>query len=228
MDWLYTEAATILACVRQSCGADTLRRAVDLLWAALDLGESGANAKQYEATALAVLEAAGACGDRRAEVRALVTLADVHHASGRFDQAEQEATRIMALVEPALDPLPGCWASNALGIMALYQSRHDDGETFFSQAIDAFRLIGDRPGEASALCNLSRIHLATGRTASAVELAQRGTDIYDGMGHALRSANGRYALGMALTQRELYADATDRLQEALRVFREAGSGCGWG
>ncbi|MFF7360607.1 BTAD domain-containing putative transcriptional regulator [Streptomyces sp. NPDC008125] len=221
LDWLYAEAATILACARQSAGAATLRRAVDLLWAALDLGESGANAKEYETTALALLGAASDCGDRRAEVRALVTLADVHHASGRFDQAEQEAARIMALVDPALDPLPGCWASNALGIMALYQSRHDDGETYFSQAIDAFQLVGDRPGEASALCNLSRIHLATGRTGSAVELAQRGTDIYDGMGHALRSANGRYALGMALTESESFADATDRLQEALAVFRES-------
>lgn len=220
-DWLYTEAATILACARQSAGPATLRRAVDLLWAALDLGESGANAKEYETTALALLGAASACGDRRAEVRALVTLADVHHASGRFDQAEQEAARIMALVDPALDPLPGCWASNALGIMALYQNRHDDGETYFSQAIEAFRLIGDRPGEASALCNLSRIHLATGRIGSAVELAQQGTDIYDGMGHALRSANGRYALGMALTRRESFTEATDRLQEALVAFRES-------
>lgn len=221
LDWLYAEAGTLLACVRQSSRPGTLRRAVDVLWAALDLGESGANSKQYETTAYAVRDAARSCDDRRTEVRALVTLADVHHASGRFDQAEQEAEEVMRLVEADLDPLPGCWAPNARGIMALYQSRHEDGETYLTQAIDNFRRIQDRPGEASALCNLSRIHLATGRTDSAVSLAQQGIDIYDSLGHALRSANGRYALGMALTQSGQFGNATDRLLEALTVFRDS-------
>ena len=221
LDWLYAEAGPLLSCVRQSSSPSTLRRAVDLLWAALDLGESGANSKQYENAAIAVRDAARTCEDRRTEVRALVTLADVHHTSGRFDQAEQEAGQVMRLADSVHDPLPACWAPNARGIMALYQSRHEDGETYLTQAIDNFRRIGDRPGEASALCNLSRIHLATGRTGSAVSLAQRGTDIYDSMGHALRSANGRYALGMALTQSGRFDDAAGSLLEALDVFRDS-------
>lgn len=219
LDWLYTEAGPLLACVQQSSGPKTLRRGVDLLWAALDLGESGANAKQYETAAITVREAARAGGDQRSEARALVTLADVHHTSGRFDQAEQEAENVILLVEPEHDPMPSCWAPNALGIMALYQSRHDDGERYFNQAIDNFRGIQDRPGEASALCNLSRIHLATGRTTSAVALAKEGTAVYDSMGHTLRSANGRYALGMALTQSGRFSEASERLLEALDVFR---------
>lgn len=220
-DWLYAEAGPLLSCVRQSCAPDTLPRAVDLLWCALDLGESGANSKQYETTALAVLDAARAVADERTEVRALMTLADVHHTSGRFDQAKDEAEQVMRLVETAIDPLPGCWAPNALGIMALYQSRHDDGEKNLTLAIERFRQIEDRPGEASALCNLSRIHLATGRTESAVSLAQQGTDIYDSMGHALRSANGRYALGMALTQSSQFGTAAEALLEALGIFRDS-------
>ncbi|WP_330453139.1 MULTISPECIES: BTAD domain-containing putative transcriptional regulator [unclassified Streptomyces] len=221
LDWLYTEAGPLLSCVRQSSAPATLRRAVDLLWSALDLGESGANSKQYETTALALLEAAREAGDRRTEVRALMTLADVHHTSGRFDQAKDEAEQVMRLVESDADPLPGCWAPNALGIMALYRSSHDDGEKYLSLAIDRFRRIGDRPGEASALCNLSRIHLATGRTASAVSLAQQGTDIYNSLGHALRSANGRYALGMALTQSGRFDTASETLLEALGIFRDS-------
>ncbi|MFB6814202.1 BTAD domain-containing putative transcriptional regulator [Streptomyces sp. NPDC056347] len=220
-DWLYAEAGPLLSCVRQSTGPRTLARGVDLLWAALDLGESGANSRQYETTAFAVLEAARAAVDRRTEVRALMTLADVHHTSGRFDQAEDEAEKVLLLVETDRDPLPGCWAPNALGIMALYQNRHDDGEKYLTLAIDRFRGIGDRPGEASALCNLSRIHLATGRTGSAVSLAQQGIDIYDSMGHTLRSANGRYALGMALTQSGQFATATERLTEALDIFLDS-------
>ncbi|CAM5594296.1 regulatory protein AfsR [Streptomyces spiroverticillatus] len=220
-DWLYREAGPLLACVRQSSGAGSVRRAVDLLWAALDLGESGANAKEYESTARAVKEAARTHGDERAEGRALLTLADVHHTSGRFEQAELEAEGVIRLASAAGDPLPICWALNARGVVALYQSRHTDGEAHFSLAIEHFRRIEDRPGEASALCNLSRIHLATSRTESAVSLARQGIAVYDGMGNTLRGANARYALGLALTQDGQHEAAAEQLVQALEVFRDS-------
>ncbi|MFD7169861.1 AfsR/SARP family transcriptional regulator [Streptomyces violascens] len=220
-DWLYTEADPLLACVRQLSGPRTLRRAVDLLYAALDLGESGANSKQYEATAEAVREAARTWGDTQAEGRAVMTLANVHQLAGRFEPADREAQEAMRLAGPTADPLPLCWASNARGIIALYQNRHTDGETHLTRAIEAFRADDNRPGEASALCNLSRIHLAMGRTASAVTLAQEGLDIYDAMGHELRGANARYALGLALTKGGQLPAAADRLNEALDVFRDS-------
>ncbi|MEW1614048.1 MULTISPECIES: BTAD domain-containing putative transcriptional regulator [unclassified Streptomyces] len=221
LDWLYTEATNLLACVRQVARPATLRRAVDLLYAALDLGESGANAKQYEAAAVTVREAARECGDPRAESRAIMSLANVHQLAGRFDHADREAEEAMRLADVAQDLLAGSWAANARGIIALYHNRHEDGEAFLSQAIDAFRSDGNLPGEASALCNLSRIHLATGRTAGAITLARSGIDIYDSLGHALRGANGRYALGMALTQNGEFAAATGKLTEALEIFRDS-------
>ncbi|MBY8343489.1 tetratricopeptide repeat protein [Streptomyces spinosirectus] len=221
-DWLYAEAVCLLACVAQSAARpETLARAIDLLWAAHDLSESGANSKGYEATAKALLESARRHGDARAEARALTTLVNVHHVSGRFEQAGQEAERATLLARQAGDLLPVCWASNALGIIALYQNRHQDGEEHLSQAIEHFRTLADRPGEASALCNLSRIHLATGRTASAVALAQEGIDIYDAMGNTMRGANARYALGLALTHSGELDSAAERLHEALEVFRDS-------
>ncbi|MGW2492190.1 BTAD domain-containing putative transcriptional regulator [Streptomyces sp. NPDC001606] len=220
-DWLYTESVCLLACVRQSTGDAQLRRAVDLLWAAIDLAESGANSKEYEATGAAVRAAAQASGDQRTEARARVTLANGHHMSGRFELADREATEALRLAETANDPLPQCWASNMLGVLALYQDRCDTGERHLIRAIESFRAAGDRPGEASALCNLSRIHLAMGRTSSAVSLAQQGTDMYDDMGHGLKGANGRYALGLALVQSGRLALATERLEEALDVFRDS-------
>lgn len=50
-DWLYSEAHALLAFTQQCTGNAVLRRAVDLLWAAKDLAESGANSKQYETVA---------------------------------------------------------------------------------------------------------------------------------------------------------------------------------
>ncbi|MGV9574270.1 ATP-binding protein, partial [Streptomyces nigra] len=221
-DWLYSEAVCLLAAVRQAARPGALRRAVDILWAAVDLAESGANSKEYETVATLLRDVAQRAGDPRSEGRALTALAFVHHISGsRFDVALQEARRATELAGQADDPLTGCWASNISGVVELYQSRHDEGEAHFTATIENFRALGDRPGEASALCNLSRIHLATGRTASAVALARQGTEMYDAMGHALKGANGRYALGLALTQSGQLAEATECLRQALRVFRDS-------
>jgi DNA-binding SARP family transcriptional activator len=221
-DWLYSEAVCLLACVRQAARTGALRRAVDVLWAAVDLAESGANSKEYEAVAALLRNAAREAGDPHAEGRALTELAFVHHISGsRFDVALQEAQEAVQLAAAAGDPLTGCWAANISGVVALYQNRHEEGEAYFTRAIDDFRALGDRPGEASALCNLSRIHLATGRTASAVALARQGAAMYDNMGHALKGANGRYALGLALTQSGQLNDAAGCLHQALQVFRDS-------
>ncbi|MFF0740896.1 BTAD domain-containing putative transcriptional regulator [Streptomyces sp. NPDC004111] len=222
-DWLYAEADPLLACAHQAAGSATgtasLRRAADLMWAALDLGESGANVKQFESTARVLLAATRQSGDERAQARALVALTVVHHASGRFTEADQAAAEVVLLSPEDQDPLPRCWASNVRGILAYYQNRFPDGERHLTEAIASFRSIGDRPGEASALCNLSRNHLATGRTSSAVALAQQGIDIYVDMGHSLRGANARYALGMALTEDGRHDEATAQLNESLEVFR---------
>jgi tetratricopeptide (TPR) repeat protein len=209
-----------MACVRQSIDARTLPRAVDLLWATKDLAESGANAREYEVAALTVRDAAHEIRDSRAEGRARTALTNVHLVAGRFREADEEARLAMSLAAEAKDPLPSCWAPNDRGIIAIYEKRHADGERHLQQAIDNFRADGNDVGEASALCNLSRIRLAMGRTASAIELAQRGIDIYDRMGLTLRLANGRYALGIALTQAGQLSEALEQLTEALALFHE--------
>ncbi|MGP4009802.1 BTAD domain-containing putative transcriptional regulator [Streptomyces sp. 4N124] len=220
-DWLYSEAHALLAFTQQCTQLAVLRRAVDLLWAAKDLAESGANSKQYETVAVTLRGAADRARDPQALSRALTTLTNVHLVAGRFSEADEEARHAMELAHLADDLAPRCWAANDRGIIALYQNRYADGEAYLRQAIDSFRQDENLAGEASALCNLSRIHLALGRVGSAVELAQQGIAIYDRLGHTLRGANGRYALGMALTGQGALSAAVDRLTEALEVFRDS-------
>ncbi|MFF1482526.1 BTAD domain-containing putative transcriptional regulator [Streptomyces sp. NPDC058301] len=221
VDWLYAEANCLLSCVHQCAGDPALlRRAVDLLWAAKDLAESGANSRQYETTAVAVRDAAHERGDASAEARARLALSTVLLVSGRFAQADEEARVSSLLAKEAGDPMPAGAAPTDRGIIAFYQNRHADGERFLQEAIDNYRADGNRPGEASALCNLSRIHVNMGRTASAVELAQRGLDIFSEMGLALRVANGRFALGIALTRAGRLDEALSQLGESLQVFQD--------
>ncbi|WP_039938015.1 AfsR/SARP family transcriptional regulator [Streptomyces himastatinicus] len=220
LDWIFTEAHCLLACIQQSATGDTLRRAADLLVAAKDLGESGANSRQYEAAAQTVRDAGERAGDPRAEGRARFTLSHLHWMASRYEQGEHEGRQAMRLALAAEDPIPGCEVPNERGIIALYQKRYEDAEAYFRQALEAFRADNNRPGIAGALCNISRAHSAMGRTDSAIELAAEGVEIYSSLGLALRVANGRFALGIALHQAGRYDDALDQLTQALALFRE--------
>lgn len=223
LDWLHAEADCVLACAQQSLALPSLRRAVDLLMATKDLAESGVNSLRYEMAAVAARDAAQAARDARSEGRARTTLGQVYSTAGRFDEADEQARLAMDLGRSSGDPWTRGNAPNERGILALYENRHLDAETHLSQARDAFRADANKPGEASALCNLSRVHLATGRVASAVELAKQGIAIYAeaDTGLALRLANGKYALGLALTAGGQTTEARAVLIEALGVFQES-------
>ncbi|MFC8241543.1 AfsR/SARP family transcriptional regulator [Streptomyces chartreusis] len=220
LDWLYTEGESLLACVRQSAATNRLRRGVDLLWAAKDLAESGANARQYEATAVAVCEATKAAGDTRAEGRARTTLTNVLLVSGRIQQAADEARLAMDRAATAQDVAAGSWAANDRGLISLHQHRYADGKVFFDQAIEGWTAAGNQSGAATTLFNLSRAHLAMGNVTKAVDIAQHGLTLLAALGRTMRLANGHYALGMALTKADRHADALDQFGEALTIFAD--------
>lgn len=217
-DWLYAEANCLLASARQASGGVRLRLAVDLLWAAQDLTESGANSKLYETAALSARDAARAAGDIRTEGRARTSLTSVHLVAGRYEEADEEAQQAAVLAKSVQDPAPIYWSDNDRGIIAFNQGRHTEAEGHLGRAIEGSRADGNRPHEASALCNLSRIHLSLGRTSQAIAMAEQGVEIYDRIGHTLRLANARYALGVALTHAGRHTEALEQLLEALERF----------
>ncbi|MFJ4645903.1 BTAD domain-containing putative transcriptional regulator [Streptomyces bobili] len=218
LDWLFLEAQCLLACARQQTTGNGLRRAVDLLWAAKDLAESGANAKQYETAAAALRDAAQEAGDVRAESRARTALSNGHLAAGRYAEADDEARRAIELATTADDATPISWAATDRGIIALSQGRHEEAEEFLTTARDGYRADGNRPGEASALCNLSRLYERMNRPPDAVTLAQQGVEIFQQLGLSLRLANGRYALGVALIRAGRFPEGLAQLTDALEMF----------
>jgi DNA-binding SARP family transcriptional activator len=221
LDWLFTEADCLLACVEQSTENGALRRAADLLIAAKDLADSGVHSMRYERAATVLCRASQAADDAWAEGRAQIMLTHVHTVAGRFDQADDNARRAMGLAERTGDPVTGGYAPNDRGISALSRSRYEEGEKYLEQAIEVFRADGNRPSEASVLCNLSRTHLGLGRMDSAIRLAEQGVAIYADMGMTMRLANAQYALAMALTGAGRATEALDQLNQALPLFRES-------
>ncbi|MEV7139442.1 AfsR/SARP family transcriptional regulator [Streptomyces tauricus] len=218
LDWLYTEAAPLLACVRQSAGTALLRRAVDLLWAARDLAESGANSHQYETTARAMCEATRAAGDAHAEGRARTTLTHPLLVSGRIQQAAEQAQLSLELAASADDAMAMSWAANDRGLTLMHQEQFASGKPFFERAIEGYAAIGNKPLEALSLCNLSRAHLGMGNISMAVEIAQRALAAYLEIGKTLRLANGYFTLGIALARAGRHTESLSQLSDALSVF----------
>ncbi|MGA4951520.1 BTAD domain-containing putative transcriptional regulator [Streptomyces lydicamycinicus] len=221
LEWLFNEAGCLLACARQSSSPDTLRRAADLLLLTKDLAESGADALQYEQANVTLLTAAREAEDQHAEARFHLALTYVRTLSGRLDEADENAKSAMLLGLASEDPYVSSSAPNDRGIIANAQHRHADAEGYLRQALSAFRDDKNQQAEASALCNLSRVHLDTGRVDSAIELAEEGLSIYRRLGAKRRLANGMYALALAYTQAMRLEEATEQLTAALAIFRDS-------
>ncbi|WP_413803698.1 BTAD domain-containing putative transcriptional regulator [Streptomyces iranensis] len=218
--WTLREAECLLACAAQASEGDSVRPAADLLLITRDLCESGMNSHQYKAAAITVRDAARAAGNPRAEGRACVNLSYLYWRENKFRKAETEARRVAHLTTLANDPVPAGNALTRVGIIDIYKKRYKEAEELFLQARTAFQTANHITGVASALCNLSRVHLAMGHTDSAIELATQGVELHSSEGSSLRVGYGRYELGIALFVAERLTEALRELSQALEIFSE--------
>ncbi|MEU5835368.1 BTAD domain-containing putative transcriptional regulator [Streptomyces diacarni] len=221
IEWLFAESSCFLACAAQMASGSTLRPAVDLLMATSALAEAGSYGRQYEQGAHSLKRVAQEVGDAHAEARARSVLTGMHLATGRFDEADGEAGAAGPLGQEAGDPISASYALNDRGLVANYQGRPLDAAHFLDAALQAFRSYGNKPAEASALCNLSRVHTVLGKTDTAISLAEQALDIHDHLSVSMRRATTLYALGIALTTAERLPEAETNFSEALRIFQQS-------
>jgi DNA-binding SARP family transcriptional activator len=224
LEWLFSEAQGLLAAVEQAADGgcqDRMRRAVDLLWTAQDLMESGIYARQYEQAARALVATAHTCVEPLVEGRARVLVAQLLRMLGRFAAADEEARRAMVVGTTADDPVTCAYAPNLRGIIAHKDRRWEECREYHTAALDAFRADGNKHGEASALSNLSRAQLSMGDSDAAVATSQQVLEINRELGAGFRLGNALYAMSIALTATGRLDEAQGRLTEALQIFRDA-------
>ncbi|MFI0901596.1 BTAD domain-containing putative transcriptional regulator [Streptomyces sp. NPDC020983] len=224
LDWMFREAQGLFATVRQAaeggCGG-FLRRAADVLLVSQDLMESGVYARQYEQAARALVGAAQNCGETLVEGRARIWLGQLLRITGRFEEAENEATRALMLGIVAEDPITCSYAPNLRGILAFLGRRFAESAAYYTTALEAFRADGNRHGEAAALSNLSRVQSEIGQEDAAVAAAEQVVAMRRGLGVGFRLGNGLYALGIAQTVSGRLDSAVASFTEAAGIFRES-------
>ncbi|AZM46695.1 AfsR family transcriptional regulator [Streptomyces sp. WAC 06738] len=218
-DWLFTEAACVLAVVLQLSAGNTLARTADTLLAAKDLAESGAYSVQFVRAATTALTAAQEAEDIASQGRAHTALSSAHIFTGRFERADQHATHAMLLGQACGDVWVCGEAANDRGLLASFLGRTEESSGYLEQALAAYRSDGNLDGAASALNNLSRGHTETGAMATAVNLAEQALEIFRKANAPLGMASSMYTLGIALTGVGRYEDAISQLTRALDIFR---------
>ncbi|MFD8379515.1 tetratricopeptide repeat protein [Streptomyces sp. NPDC059679] len=89
------------------------------------------------------------------------------------------------------------------------------------QALDLFRALGDRSGEANALWDLGRVRLG-GDYAGAAELFEQALDVFRALGDRLGEANALRELGRVRWLMGAYTGVTELAEQALDLFRALG------
>ncbi|MHA4818959.1 AfsR/SARP family transcriptional regulator [Streptomyces aculeolatus] len=218
-DWLFAEADSLLATVRQMMTGATSARAVDLLLVAQDLAESGVYSLQFVRTASALLAAARQADDDRSRGRAHAVLSFSQLSSGDFEQADEHAARAALLARARGDGWLQAEADNVRGITASVHGRHDAAASYLEQALSRYRAEADLDGEAHALGNLARVSADMGRAGAAVDLAEQAVAIHRRLDAPLGIAGSLYTLGIALSHAGRHEEALNRLAQALELFR---------
>jgi tetratricopeptide (TPR) repeat protein/transcriptional regulator with XRE-family HTH domain len=97
-----------------------------------------------------------------------------------------------------------------------------------ADAVAAARRLGDRLGEAIALCDQGEVRRLTGDYRGAAEVSRAALDIFRSLGNRAGEANALSDLGSALYFLDEYADATGCQQAALGIYRDLGEQLGQG
>jgi DNA-binding CsgD family transcriptional regulator len=108
-----------------------------------------------------VLQQARACGDRRAESRALYDLAGLH-ARDDYARALAYGDEALAASRATGDPRDEASALNRLGNIMVNRARFDEGLALHAQALAIFEQLADRWGTADCLDGIAMAHYLAG------------------------------------------------------------------
>ena len=94
------------------------------------------------------------------------------------------------------------------------------------QALDIYRDLGDRLGQADALRYLGVVRSATGDYPAAAQALEQALDIYRDIGDRLGQANALTYLGDVRRVTGDYPAAAQALEQALDIYRDLGDRLG--
>ncbi len=203
-------------------GADELRgqaaRAVGWLF------QHTGRPDEAEAAYRRALEAARACGDRKAEAIATGSVGHIlYFFRGRIPEAKECYEQALALARESGDRALEATASGLLGNVSAAQGRNAEAIDFYRHAIVLYRELGFPQNEATILCNLAGVTAAQGRPAEALDHFERTLSICREVGYRQIEAVALVNLGPLRRRLGDAPGAHADLEAAVALSREIGA-----
>jgi tetratricopeptide (TPR) repeat protein len=184
-----------------------------------DIGHALRWAERERANLVAATQQAAEYGFHDAAWRVPVAVLGCFDALGC--RTEWVSSHLVALdsTRQAGDRRGEAWVLNNLGLVH-DQMQLDDAIGFYEEALTIRRDIGDRRGEAQTANNLANAHLTLGRSADALDPANRALELQREVGHRYGEGVALNNLGEAYLALEQWDEAIGWLQQARKLFAE--------
>jgi class 3 adenylate cyclase/tetratricopeptide (TPR) repeat protein len=149
---------------------------------------------------------------------------------GNLDTAQQQLEQALTLTRavdldetasPNIQKVAGDILRN-LGNVLYRQSDYARARSYFEQALDTHRQVGDRWGEAGALCNLGVVCWSEGEQVGAMDCHERALAIYRQIGERRGEGLLLSNIGAISNSQGEYAKALTYLEQGLRIRSEIG------
>ncbi|CAJ1378570.1 unnamed protein product [Effrenium voratum] len=186
----------VRACLATKKGGDALRAANEVL--AIYQGSASAN-----------------------EARGLLLVAKTKQALGDSQEAQELAQNAVDIFDKNGDRLMQGIMLKQLADICLAGGENIDGWQYTRAALECFRDVGHKRGEAATLCQIAAAHVETGVLEEALRIADEGVEI-------CRQRNDRPQLGATLNVIEQQTNWKARLagKEAMAVLQSVGDRVG--
>ena len=108
--------------------------------------------------------------------------------------------------------------------MQRFQDENDLALQSYHQALDLFKTVGDRLGEANTLKAIGGMHLEQGKGETALKLLDEALQLYRQVGDRSGQANIYWLLGITLAQNGHLADAEPLVAQAVELGNQFAPG----
>jgi tetratricopeptide (TPR) repeat protein len=136
-----------------------------------------------------------------------------------LDPARQRFFRLLGLH-------PGTTTDSYAAAVRWLRGDYPDAVQVLKRALDVYRDLGNRLGEANALDDLGVTRRLTGDYTGAAQVLEQALDVYRDLGERLGEANALDSLGIVQWLTGDYQDAAQAFETALHIYRDLGDRLG--
>ncbi|WP_440098565.1 BTAD domain-containing putative transcriptional regulator [Streptosporangium sp. H16] len=218
--WAEAEEQGVISGVHQIARTpgSVLFDAIRLLDMASDVLETDETPERYERAAGALVEAAAARGERRAEARARCMRGEFLAGRWNLDAAIEDglAARDLSLAEGDLAQY--AQSLNLLAMVGANRGSKNEAIAMYAEAIEIWRRLGDRSSETTGLGNLALALVSVGRADEAVEAMELATRTIGELGGGA-DADIMYQSAVVLRDAGRPEEALSRLVKSRKAYR---------